>query len=125
MTIHYDYSTHHHCQEHFGTVYDLVEAARANGTAVFVHCSRGISRSASLCIAYLMRAGRPLVADGPSRERQLAAARTAARCRSRDARGHARPCARWLCHNSSTTFCGKSPPRRCCACATSLGANER
>ena len=36
-------------------MYDLIEAARANGTAVFVHCSRGVSRSASVCIAYLMR----------------------------------------------------------------------
>ena len=42
-------------KEHFGTVYDLVEAARSNGTAVFVHCSRGVSRSASVCMAYLMR----------------------------------------------------------------------
>ena len=40
---------------HFGTAFDIIEAARAAQTAVFVHCSRGVSRSASLCIAYLMR----------------------------------------------------------------------
>lgn len=42
-------------KEHFGTTFDIIEAARAAQTAVFVHCSRGVSRSASLCIAYLMR----------------------------------------------------------------------
>ena len=42
-------------KEHFDTAYQIIEQARAAGTAVFVHCSRGISRSASLCIAYLMR----------------------------------------------------------------------
>ena len=42
-------------KEHFGTAHDCIEAARKAGTAIFVHCSRGVSRSASLCIAYLMR----------------------------------------------------------------------
>ena len=32
-----------------------IEAARADGAAVLVHRSRGVSRSASLCIAYLMK----------------------------------------------------------------------
>ena len=40
---------------HFAKAYDIIEANRKRGTAVFVHCSRGVSRSASLCIAYLMR----------------------------------------------------------------------
>lgn len=40
---------------HFSTAYDAIEAAKTDGSAVFIHCSRGVSRSASLCIAYLMR----------------------------------------------------------------------
>ena len=40
---------------HFETAYEKIEACRAEGSALFVHCSRGVSRSASLCIAYLMR----------------------------------------------------------------------
>ena len=40
---------------HFSTAYHAIEAAQAAGTAVLVHCSRGVSRSASLCIAFLMR----------------------------------------------------------------------
>lgn len=42
-------------KEHFERAYDVIEKARAAGTAVLVHCSRGVSRSASLVIAYLMR----------------------------------------------------------------------
>ena len=42
-------------KEHFGTAYDAIERSREKGEAIFVHCSRGVSRSASLCIAYLMR----------------------------------------------------------------------
>ena len=42
-------------KEHFETAWGIIEAAREAGTAVLVHCSRGVSRSASLCIAYLMR----------------------------------------------------------------------
>ena len=42
-------------KEHFETAFAIIEAAREAGTAVLVHCSRGVSRSASLCIAYLMR----------------------------------------------------------------------
>ena len=40
---------------HFSKAFERIEACREAGTAVFVHCSRGVSRSASLCIAYLMR----------------------------------------------------------------------
>ena len=42
-------------KEHFETAYEQIEDARKAGTAILVHCSRGVSRSASLCIAYLMR----------------------------------------------------------------------
>jgi len=40
---------------HFATAIAKIDAAKQAGTAVFVHCSRGVSRSASLCIAYLMK----------------------------------------------------------------------
>ena len=42
-------------KEHFSSSFAIIDAAAASGSAVFVHCSRGVSRSASLCIAYLMR----------------------------------------------------------------------
>ena len=42
-------------KEHFAAAHAAIEAARADGAAVLVHCSRGVSRSASLCIAYLMK----------------------------------------------------------------------
>ena len=42
-------------KRHFATAFECIERCRAAGTAVFVHCSRGVSRSASLCIAYLMK----------------------------------------------------------------------
>ena len=32
---------------HFGTAFEVIEACRQKGEAVFVHCSRGVSRSAS------------------------------------------------------------------------------
>ena len=35
-------------KEHFGTVYELVEAARANGTAVFAHCSPTLTLTLTL-----------------------------------------------------------------------------
>ena len=43
-------------KEHFAKAHEMIEAARKAGTAIFIHCSRGVSRSASLCIAYLMKA---------------------------------------------------------------------
>lgn len=42
-------------KEHFDKSYAFIEEARAAGSAVFIHCSRGVSRSASLVLAYLMR----------------------------------------------------------------------
>jgi dual specificity MAP kinase phosphatase len=35
-------------------VFDVIEAAVAHGGHVLVHCSQGVSRSASLAIGYLM-----------------------------------------------------------------------
>ena len=40
---------------HFATAIAKIDAAKQSGRAIFVHCSRGVSRSASLCIAYLMK----------------------------------------------------------------------
>lgn len=40
---------------HLEPVYAFIEEARAAGHAVLVHCGAGVSRSATLCIAYLMR----------------------------------------------------------------------
>ena len=40
---------------HFATAFDQIETAKQKSCAIFIHCSRGVSRSASLCIAYLMR----------------------------------------------------------------------
>ena len=34
----------------------FIHSARSNGGVVFCHCSRGVSRSGALCIAYLMQA---------------------------------------------------------------------
>ncbi|KAK9816993.1 hypothetical protein WJX72_007967 [[Myrmecia] bisecta] len=39
----------------FSPSYDFIEEARAANEAVLVHCGAGVSRSAALCIAYLMR----------------------------------------------------------------------
>eukprot|EP00884_Botryococcus_braunii_P013251 jgi/Botrbrau1/21927/Bobra.0249s0051.1 len=39
----------------FAPTYDFIEEAREAKHAVLVHCGAGVSRSASICIAYLMR----------------------------------------------------------------------
>ncbi|EIE24571.1 phosphatases II [Coccomyxa subellipsoidea C-169] len=39
----------------FAPTYTFIEEARAANEGVLVHCGAGVSRSASLCIAYLMR----------------------------------------------------------------------
>lgn len=46
----------------FGQVCDWIDAARAEGGKVLVHCRVGVSRSATITIAYVMKhLGLPLV----------------------------------------------------------------
>lgn len=42
---------------HFDEVADLIEEVRLAGGSSLVHCVAGVSRSASLCLAYLMKYG--------------------------------------------------------------------
>ncbi|KAJ2777155.1 tyrosine/serine/threonine protein phosphatase [Coemansia interrupta] len=42
-------------ERHFGTCFAYIDAARRQHEGVFVHCQLGVSRSASLVIAYVMR----------------------------------------------------------------------
>ncbi|XP_026795388.1 dual specificity protein phosphatase 18 isoform X1 [Pangasianodon hypophthalmus] len=42
-------------QEHFDTVADKIHAVRAQRGRVLVHCCAGVSRSATLCLAYLVK----------------------------------------------------------------------
>jgi predicted protein tyrosine phosphatase len=44
--------------EHFERAFAFIELARRRSAAVLVHCRRGISRSATLVIAYVMRYSR-------------------------------------------------------------------
>ncbi|KAH8268224.1 hypothetical protein KR026_002316 [Drosophila bipectinata] len=41
--------------QHFDEVADLVEEVRLSGGCTLIHCVAGVSRSASLCLAYLMK----------------------------------------------------------------------
>ncbi|XP_028313951.1 dual specificity protein phosphatase 18-like [Gouania willdenowi] len=41
--------------EHFEEVSDRIEETRRSGGRVLVHCNAGVSRSAALCLAYLMK----------------------------------------------------------------------
>ena len=41
--------------QHLQKTTEFIDKALSNGGAVFVHCAMGKSRSATLCIAYLMR----------------------------------------------------------------------
>lgn len=43
---------------HLRPAYDFIEENRAAKRAVLVHCGAGVSRSATLCIAWLMRKNR-------------------------------------------------------------------
>lgn len=42
-------------RDYFATVADKIHEIEANGGCTLVHCVAGISRSASLCLAYLMK----------------------------------------------------------------------
>ncbi|XP_017055749.1 dual specificity protein phosphatase 18 isoform X2 [Drosophila ficusphila] len=41
--------------KHFDEVADLIEEVRRSGGCSLIHCVAGVSRSASLCLAYLMK----------------------------------------------------------------------
>ncbi|XP_013103971.1 dual specificity protein phosphatase 18 [Stomoxys calcitrans] len=41
--------------KHFDEVADMIEEVRLNGGKTLVHCVAGVSRSATLCLAYLMK----------------------------------------------------------------------
>ncbi|XP_017143354.1 dual specificity protein phosphatase 18 [Drosophila miranda] len=41
--------------KHFDEVADLIEEVRLNGGVSLIHCVAGVSRSASLCLAYLIK----------------------------------------------------------------------
>lgn len=41
--------------QHLQAAYEFIEAARERGYAVLVHCGAGVSRSATVCMMYLMR----------------------------------------------------------------------
>ncbi|XP_037537055.1 dual specificity protein phosphatase 18 [Nematolebias whitei] len=72
-------------REHFGEVADQIRSTAEGGGRVLVHCNAGVSRSAALCMAYLMkhrgvtlleahgwvRGCRPLVRPNPGFWRQL------------------------------------------------------
>lgn len=45
----------HDISQHFAQSFDFIEEARAGKYGVLVHCGAGVSRSATLCAAYLMR----------------------------------------------------------------------
>ncbi|CAI9549701.1 unnamed protein product [Staurois parvus] len=42
----------------FNEAIDFIDSVKNNGGRVFVHCQAGISRSATICLAYLMRTNR-------------------------------------------------------------------
>ena len=42
--------------QQFERCFECIEEARAQNSAVLVHCYRGMSRSATIVIAYLMKA---------------------------------------------------------------------
>ncbi|XP_065843288.1 uncharacterized protein [Oscarella lobularis] len=50
-----DDTTEEDISAHFESTFEFIENAHAKGGRVFVHCEAGRSRSATICINYLMR----------------------------------------------------------------------
>ncbi|XP_037809188.1 dual specificity protein phosphatase 18 [Lucilia sericata] len=56
-------STHTDLLKHFDEVSEMIEEIRRNGGKTLVHCVAGVSRSATLCLAYLMKYGQMNLKD--------------------------------------------------------------
>jgi protein-tyrosine phosphatase len=56
LRIAVDDTCSHNLAEHFPTAISFIERAREEKCAVLVHCLAGISRSVTICLAYLMQA---------------------------------------------------------------------
>lgn len=50
-------STHTDLGKHFDEVSDMIEEIRRNGGRTLIHCVAGVSRSTTLCLAYLIKYG--------------------------------------------------------------------